>query len=65
MGLATVYRDDLDVRSTARKLLALVLLPLNQVELAFKDVNDDAPNWMKPLLAHFKSCWKGKVKLSL
>ena len=65
MGLATVYRDDLDVRSTARKLLALVLLPLNQVELAFKDVNDDTPNCMKPLLAHFKSCWMGKVKLNL
>jgi hypothetical protein len=45
--------------------MALALLPLNQVEDAFNEVKNDAPNCMKPLLTYFKSYWMGKVKLSL
>ncbi len=65
MSLAKVYRDDPDARSTARKLMALALLSLSQVEDAFIDVSDETPNCMKPLLTYFKSYWMGKVKLSL
>ena len=45
--LTKFYRDDPDVRVTARKLMVivLVLLPLNQGELAFNDIVTDSPHY--------------------
>jgi hypothetical protein len=45
--------------------MALALLPLNQVELAFNDIVTDSPHCIQQLLNYFKSYWMTKVKLSL
>jgi hypothetical protein len=63
--LATVYRDDEDARSTARKLMALPLIPLNQIECAFEEVANEAPDSIQPVIDYFNRYWMTRVKLSL
>ena len=65
LGLTKLYQDDPNDRSAARKLMALALLPLNQVEFAFNDMVTDSPHCIQQLLNYFKTYWMTKVKLSL
>jgi hypothetical protein len=54
-----------EVKSTAHKLMALALLPVNQIELAFEEIVNDAPASTEDLLEYFRNHWMKKVKLSL
>ena len=65
LGLSTAYRDDMDARSNARKLMALPLVPRNQIEIAFAVVLDKSPDSIKSLVRYFRRYWMCKVKISL
>ncbi len=65
LSLHCCIHDDADTPSASLKLMALELLPLNQVELAFNDIATDSPYCIQQLLNYFKSYWVAKVKLSL
>lgn len=65
LGLGTVYETNTDGRSSARKLMALVLLPLNQVELGFDDIVEEAPDSIDDLIDYFRDHWIKKMTLSL
>jgi hypothetical protein len=65
LQLTTVYRDDDAARSTARKLMALALVPYETIESAFKIIAKEAPRSMKPLLEYFNGYWMTKVKWSM
>jgi len=60
--LTTVYRDDEDARSSARKLMALPLIPLNQIERGFEEISNNAPHSIRPLVDYFNRFWMTKVK---
>jgi hypothetical protein len=65
LGLATIYRDEEHARSSVRKLMALPLVPLNEMECAFEEMFDKAPDSIKPLVDYFNGYWMRKVKLNL
>ncbi|CAM4834901.1 unnamed protein product [Rotaria magnacalcarata] len=65
LGLTTIYRDDDHARSSVRKLMALPLVPLNQIECAFEDIVNKAPNSIQPLVDYFSRYWMTRVKWSL
>jgi hypothetical protein len=62
LGLTTIYRDDEDVRSTARKLMALPLILLDKVDAAFDEIVKEAPKSTKPLIDYFNRFWMRKMK---
>ncbi|CAF4388334.1 unnamed protein product, partial [Rotaria sp. Silwood2] len=43
LGLSTLYRDDEDVRSTCRQLMALPFLPMEEIEFAFEELMEQSP----------------------
>ena len=45
--------------------MALVLLPLNQVELGFDDIVEEAPDSIDDLIGYFRDHWIKKMTLSL
>jgi hypothetical protein len=45
--------------------MALVLLPLNQVELGFDDIVEEAPDSIDDLIDYFRDHWIKKMTLSL
>jgi hypothetical protein len=45
--------------------MALALLPLNQVKLAFDDVVEEAPDSIDELINYFRDHWMKKIKLRL
>jgi hypothetical protein len=63
--LITAYRNDECVRSSARKLMALALVPVDKVEFAFQQVAREAPRSLKPLTDYFNRYWMTKVKWTL
>ncbi|CAF1166798.1 unnamed protein product [Adineta ricciae] len=65
LGLSTVYKTEHDARSSARKLMALALLPLNQVKLAFDDIVEGAPDSIDDLIDYFRDYWMKNMNLSL
>jgi hypothetical protein len=65
LHLTTIYRDDEKARSTARKLMALPLIPLDYIEDAFDIIANEAPDSMTSLVDYFDRYWITKVKWSL
>ncbi|CAF0856064.1 unnamed protein product [Rotaria sordida] len=65
LGLVTVYHDDEDARSSARKLMALPLIPLNQIERGFREISNNAPDSIRQLIDYFNRYWMTKVKWAL
>ncbi|CAF1300176.1 unnamed protein product [Rotaria sp. Silwood1] len=65
LGLVTDYRNDECVRSSARKLMALALVPIDKLELAFQKVARESPRSLKPLIDYFNRYWMTKVKWTL
>ncbi|CAF4808973.1 unnamed protein product, partial [Rotaria sp. Silwood1] len=65
LGLVTAYRNDECVRSSSRKLMALALVPIDKLELAFQKVAHEAPRSLKPLTDYFNRYWMTKVKWTL
>ena len=62
LQLTTVYRDNEAARSTARKLMALALVPYETIGSSFKLITQEAPHSMKPLLEYFNGYWLTKIK---
>ena len=65
LGLVSIYRDEEDARSSVRKLMALPLLPLNQIECAFDEIVNGSPDSIQPLLDYFNGYLMTKVSRSL
>ncbi|CAF1674122.1 unnamed protein product [Adineta ricciae] len=65
LGLSSQYNDDEEVRSHARKLMALPLLPLEKVDSAFEFLLDDHPPCLDPLFDYFESFWMESVPVEL
>ncbi len=65
LGLSDIYRDEEDARLFARKLMALPLLPLAEVDVAFENIADECIDSMKPLLDYFQNFWMTKVPINL
>ncbi|CAF3228537.1 unnamed protein product [Rotaria sp. Silwood2] len=65
LRLVIVYRNDEDARSSARKLMALPLMPLNQIERGFEVISNNAPHSIRPLIDYFNRYWMMKVKWAL
>lgn len=63
--MASVYRDDENVRNHVRKLMALPLVPLDHIEQAFDSIESQAPDSIKSLIKYFDGYWMSKVKWSL
>jgi hypothetical protein len=45
--------------------MVLALLPLNQVELGFSDIVEEAPDSIEDLIDYFRDYWMNKMELSL
>ncbi|CAF1356593.1 unnamed protein product [Adineta ricciae] len=65
LGLSNLYRDDINIRSNARKLMALPLVPLNKIERAFEEVVQTAPDPRCTLIRYFRGYWMTKMKISM
>jgi hypothetical protein len=66
LHLSIIYRDDDDTPSSARKLMALPLIPFDQIECALqKKIENKALDSMEPLIDYFSRYWMTKVKWSL
>ena len=65
LQLVTAYGEDEIVRSTVRKLMSLALVPIENVEDAFKEIRNRAPISVKKLIEYFDRYWMAKVKWSL
>jgi len=63
--LSDIYRDKEDARLFARKLMALPLLPVAEVDVAFENIADECIDSMKPLLDYFQNFWMTKVPINL
>ncbi|CAF0873328.1 unnamed protein product [Didymodactylos carnosus] len=65
LGLTTAYRDTESTRIVCRKLMALPLLQLNDIELAFEDLKDDSPVTLRDLFKYFENFWMTGIPLHL
>ncbi len=65
LGLVTAYHYDEYARLSIRKLMALALVPIDKLELAFGKVARAAPRSLKPLVEYFDRYWMTKVKWTL
>ncbi|CAF4647498.1 unnamed protein product, partial [Didymodactylos carnosus] len=65
LGLSTAYRDSESTRIVCRKLMALPLLQLNDIELAFEDLKDDSPVTLRDLFNYFETFWMTDIPLHL
>ncbi|CAF1125086.1 unnamed protein product [Adineta ricciae] len=65
LGLVADFRNDESVRSCSRELMALALVPIDALEIAFKEVVRESPSSLKPLLDYFDRYWMTKVKWTL
>ncbi|CAF4234089.1 unnamed protein product [Rotaria sp. Silwood2] len=65
LGLSTAYRDTETTRMVCRKLMALPLLQLNDVKLAFEDLKDDSPIILRDLFNYFENFWMTDIPLHL
>ncbi|CAF3588472.1 unnamed protein product [Rotaria sp. Silwood1] len=65
LGLTTAYRGNETIRIICRKLMALPLLQLNDIKLAFEDLKDDSPITLRDLFNYFENYWMTDVPLHL
>ncbi|CAF4164323.1 unnamed protein product, partial [Rotaria sordida] len=64
-GLTKAYCDNEITRTACRKLVALPLLQLNDVKLAFEDLKDDSPIILRDLFNYFETFWMTNLPLHL
>ncbi|CAF3074723.1 unnamed protein product [Rotaria sp. Silwood2] len=69
LGLAKNYIEDIDIRTCVRKLMALALLPLDKVQLAFDDLrtnlSQNTTQTLYQLLLYFDNQWMKNTLLAL
>ncbi|CAF1494087.1 unnamed protein product [Rotaria sordida] len=65
LGLSSQYKNDEEVRSHARKLMAVPLLPLEKMNLAFEYLVDNHPACLDPLFNYYESFWMDSLPLKL
>ena len=65
LGLSNLYKNDENVRSAARKLMSLALLPIDKVGLAFECLFNDHPDSLDPLFDYYESFWMGSLSPKL
>ncbi|CAM4801162.1 unnamed protein product [Rotaria magnacalcarata] len=65
LGLSTAYRDTEAIRMICRKLMALPLLPLNDVKVALEDLKDDSPITLRDLFNYFENFWMADIPVHL
>ncbi|CAF3867561.1 unnamed protein product [Rotaria sordida] len=65
LGLSSQYKNDEEVRSHARKLMAVPLLPLEKMNLAFEYLVDNHPACLDPLFNYYESFWMESLPLKL
>lgn len=64
LQLTTAYGEDEKVRSNVRNLMALALVPIENIETVFEEVKKQTLTSVKPLLEYFDRYWMSKVKWS-
>jgi hypothetical protein len=57
LGLAIVYKPDIDAYSFAWKFVVLPLLPSTQIELGFDDIVKEAADSIDILVCYFRVYW--------
>ncbi|CAM4798491.1 unnamed protein product [Rotaria magnacalcarata] len=57
--------NDANVRNFCRRLMALLLLPLHEVEFAFEELNEQRPDVLAPLFVYFDNYWMKQICLTL
>ncbi|CAF0877561.1 unnamed protein product [Rotaria sordida] len=65
LGLDISYREDDDVRSTCRQLMALPFLPMEEIEFAFEELMEQSPIVVNPLIEYFKNYWITQVSINM
>lgn len=65
LQLTMAYREDEMVRSNVRKLMAMALLPIENVEEAFEHIKKQASNAIQSLMDYFNRYWMTRVKWNL
>ncbi|CAF3627904.1 unnamed protein product [Rotaria sp. Silwood1] len=65
LGLSNIYKDDVNVRNMCRRLMALPLLPLNEVEFAFEELTEQRPDVLMPLFEYFDNFWMKTTSMYL
>ena len=62
--ISNIYKDDVNVHNTCRRLMALPLLPLNEVEFAFEELTEQRPDVLMPLFEYF-NFWMKQTSIYL
>ena len=65
LGLSTIYKDDEKARSICQQLMALALLPLDKVELAFQSLAANHPESLDDLFEYFETFWMETTSIDL
>ena len=65
LGLSSIYKDDDLVRSVCHQLMALALLPRNQVEQGFEYLANNRPQSLNDLFVYFEDYWIANVPIDL
>ena len=69
LGLSTAYSEDEEIRGYCRKIMALALLPLHEVEVAFYQLRATATSRIKQelrqLFLYFDEYWMNKVPMKM
>ncbi|CAF4316853.1 unnamed protein product, partial [Rotaria socialis] len=65
LGLTNTYKDDANARNFCRRLMALPLLPLHEVEFAFEEPTEQRPDVLAPLFVYFDNYWMKQISLTL
>ena len=65
LGLSSIYKDDDLVRSVCHQLMALALLPRNQVEQGFEYLANNRPQSLNDLFVYFEDYWIDNVPIDL
>ncbi|CAF3946746.1 unnamed protein product [Rotaria magnacalcarata] len=63
--LSQTALNDANVRNFCRRLMALLLLPLHEVEFAFEELNEQRPDVLAPLFVYFDNYWMKQICLTL
>ncbi|CAM4966397.1 unnamed protein product [Rotaria socialis] len=65
LGLSRFYNNDEEIRSLCRHLMALPLMPLEDVQRAFETLSEEAPVELQPFFEYFEDWWMKKVPFRL
>ncbi|CAM4848662.1 unnamed protein product [Rotaria magnacalcarata] len=65
LGLTNTYKDDANARNFCRRLMALPVLPLHEVEFAFEEPTEQRPDVLAPLFVYFDNYWMKQISLTL